>query len=255
MKYTFGGIIAVLVAAVSTAASADTIVTPTNNMGWTNPTTENSGGGYSAITGRSAYNGNGSIELHGDRTRFVYGDLYSPGPSLGSLSNFTNLAFSYRIDPTSTNAINPGYSPALRMTFWSNATRDEFVFEQAYQPGGYGAEAPIGSWNTTTSSSTFYLRSLHNESVQHTLADWVSMGNFGNAYVSAVYIGVGSGIGGANYLAYADNVKAGSNTYNFEASANGAVPEPATWAMMLSGFGLAGFAMRRRSAAMKTVVA
>lgn len=29
----------------------------------------------------------------------------------------------------------------------------------------------------------------------------------------------------------------------------GAVPEPATWAMMIGGFGLTGFAMRRRQAA------
>ena len=255
MKSVFGVTIAVIAAFVSSATSADTIVTPTNNMGWTNPVGENSGGGAAAITGRSAYNGNGSIELHGDRTRFVLGSLYSPGPSLGSLSSFTNLAFSYRIDPTSTNAINLGYSPALRMTFWNHAAKDEFVFEQVYQAGGYGAEAPIGSWNTTTASSTFYLRSLGNENIQHTLADWLSIGNYTNAYASAIYIGVGSGIGGANYLAYADNVKAGSNTYNFEASANGTVPEPATWVMMLSGFGLAGFAMRRRLVAMKMVAA
>jgi hypothetical protein len=32
-----------------------------------------------------------------------------------------------------------------------------------------------------------------------------------------------------------------------EIPASGAVPEPATWAMMLIGFGLVGFAMRKRS--------
>lgn len=32
-------------------------------------------------------------------------------------------------------------------------------------------------------------------------------------------------------------------------SATGAVPEPATWAMMIAGFGIAGAAMRRRNAA------
>jgi len=31
------------------------------------------------------------------------------------------------------------------------------------------------------------------------------------------------------------------------ATVTGAVPEPATWAMMIAGFGLVGGAMRRRS--------
>ena len=34
-----------------------------------------------------------------------------------------------------------------------------------------------------------------------------------------------------------------------------AVPEPATWAMMLLGFGAVGFGMRRRSAVLRTQVA
>jgi hypothetical protein len=62
--------------------------------------------------------------------------------------------------------------------------------------------------------------------------------------VSAVYIGVGSGIG-AGYTAYADNVTANGTTYNFEA-----VPEPATWAMMIMGFGAAGSVVRRRRQAL-----
>lgn len=36
-------------------------------------------------------------------------------------------------------------------------------------------------------------------------------------------------------------------------SATGAVPEPATWAMMLAGFGLIGFAARRRQSVKTTV--
>ncbi len=47
---------------------------------------------------------------------------------------------------------------------------------------------------------------------------------------------------GSEYLAF-DNV-----VYNA-----GGVPEPATWAMMIAGFGLAGAAMRRRSA--KAIIA
>ncbi len=44
----------------------------------------------------------------------------------------------------------------------------------------------------------------------------------------------------------------GSNSFEFDNIATSAVPEPATWAMMIMGFGLAGSAMRqsRRKSAM-----
>lgn len=45
----------------------------------------------------------------------------------------------------------------------------------------------------------------------------------------------------------ADNARGIAYTnYVFRVDALGAVPEPATWAMMLMGFGAIGFAMRRR---------
>jgi hypothetical protein len=51
--------------------------------------------------------------------------------------------------------------------------------------------------------------------------------------------------------------QAGSDTYTLQfqdlAGSNGAVPEPATWAMMLLGFGMVGFAMRKRSNVRTTV--
>jgi PEP-CTERM motif len=40
---------------------------------------------------------------------------------------------------------------------------------------------------------------------------------------------------------------AGDNLGSLVVNATAAVPEPSTWAMMLSGFGLAGFALRRRA--------
>ncbi|MEP6786540.1 MAG: PEPxxWA-CTERM sorting domain-containing protein [Sphingomonadales bacterium] len=38
----------------------------------------------------------------------------------------------------------------------------------------------------------------------------------------------------------------GYDDFTFDVSNNGGVPEPATWAMMLAGFGVVGAAMRRR---------
>ena len=45
------------------------------------------------------------------------------------------------------------------------------------------------------------------------------------------------------------------NSFEFDNLASGAVPEPAAWAMMLGGFGLAGTAMRRRRRAMHVTFA
>ena len=44
----------------------------------------------------------------------------------------------------------------------------------------------------------------------------------------------------------------GDNSQFITASVNGAVPEPATWALMLGGFGLVGLTLRGRKAAMLT---
>lgn len=245
MKHFIGGAAALMAAAfVASAASADTVIVYPNAGGWSNPAGENGNGtGSAAITTDSARSGNGSVELHGDRTRWVLGDLYDKNSNLGSFSNFTDLGFEYQIDPLSTTSCcDPKYSPALRVVVWDGSTKLDFVWEQAYQAGAYGAAGPVGTWNTIGAGGTFFKNGT-SELDQRTIASWAGTLS-SNAYVGAVYIGVGSGIG-AGYTAYADNVTANGTTYNFEA-----VPEPATWAMMIMGFGAAGSVVRRRRQAL-----
>lgn len=243
MKRTIAGAAALLAASViaSAAGAGTVVVTDTNPQGWYS--TGNSGGGSSEITNGSARAGNGSIELHGDRTRFVLGDMFQSSSNLGAFSDFLDLGFEYQIDAASTNACcDAKYSPALRLVVWDGATKYDFVWEQAYQAGGYGAAGAKGAWNTIASGGTFF-RNGASELDQRTLATWAG-GLSSAAYVGAVYLGVGSGIG-AGYTAYADNITFGGDTYNFEVAA---VPEPATWAFMIMGFGAAGAVLRRRAA-------
>lgn len=255
MNFNRSALAAMAVMALSfTAANAATVqVTPSNPQGWSSPAGENTGGGYATITGTAPYDGNGSLELGGDRVRYVLGSLYdNPNAAgatnnLGTVSSLSNLSFSYMIDPTATTGSHdPLYSPALRMVFWNGNTKDEFVFEQAYQVGGYASAQPRGTWNTTTSDSLFWLKSSDDVNTDHTIAEWAALLNVADATVGGIYIGVGSSAS-LGYHAYADNVVAGANTYKFDLSARGgAVPEPASWTLMIVGFGAAGSMLRRR---------
>lgn len=70
-------------------------------------------------------------------------------------------------------------------------------------------------------------------------------GDQGAAYTNGVVsysIGGGSPIVGALFAS-------DTNSFEFDNLANSAVPEPATWAMLLLGFGGIGFAARRRKQA------
>lgn len=57
-----------------------------------------------------------------------------------------------------------------------------------------------------------------------------------------------NGLTGQSYTVAFNGIYGGSDTASFiDNVALAVVPEPATWAMLLAGFGLVGFAMRRRS--------
>lgn len=242
-------------ALAATGAQASTVQVTTLNgsQGWSSPPSENTGGGSGAITG-TPIDGNGSLAVTGDRSRVVFGGLAglfgnpnAPGATnnLGTVSQFADLAFSYEIDPASTTGLDPKYSPALRLVFWNGATKDELVYEAAYQTGGYASSGAIGTLNTTDANSLFYLKSEGNENHALSISSWMNLTpSLANYTVGGFYIGVGSSAS-AGYLAHVDDVVANGTTYNFE-TAGGAVPEPASWALMILGFGFAGATLRHR---------
>lgn len=75
-------------------------------------------------------------------------------------------------------------------------------------------------------------------------------GTFGNGD-SAIIVGNN---GRTIYNGFLTDTVASQRLYSNElASLAGAVPEPGTWAMMLAGFGMIGFAVRKRSSVKTTV--
>ncbi|MFD1612386.1 PEPxxWA-CTERM sorting domain-containing protein [Sphingomonas tabacisoli] len=224
-------------------------------------------------------NGNGSLEIHGDRARYVIGNMFrndafnpaSASQALFSFNDLNTLTFDWQV-ATPSNGAGAHNTPAVRAHIIDGDVRAEMIWEGVYN-GGTAGVAPAAGWQNAGADSTFYLNIregaatfLANAGAGYSLAngtngtlllngaqqnrvvgDWHSLFS-SNAYVTGLSFGAGSGFG-SNFVGFIDNVDVrspnGNNfNVNFEAAA---VPEPATWAMMLGGFGLVGAAMRRRS--------
>lgn len=212
------------------------------------------GDGVVGITTDYARSGNGSIYFS-----TVDGDSKADmeihfAPVL--LSDFTSASYDWFRDGAST--INAAPAPAFRLELITAAgAYGGYLVYEPYENG----TVPTNSWQTELiDTSTSQLWSTHINlqfpspcagsrlACLHTISEW-STANVG-AMVVGVSTGVGSGWSEGTFKGAVDNVGytfgQTSETFNFEVSA---VPEPATWAMMIAGFGLAGAALRRRSKA------
>lgn len=253
-KLLIAGLIGSMVGWCGAVTAATVVVTDLNLQGWTS--TGNSGGGSSAITATHPRSGNGSVELHGDRTRW-YLDFSANSVLLSSVSAF---GFEWGVDLLSSSNLGPDYTPALRLHIYDAGTSkfSELIWEGAYN-GVYGSLTK-GVWNTTDVYNQTVWRWVTGSGVtlngggaqvNQSISTWGNTGNgwyTDQAYVYGISVGAGSSVG-AGYHAFADNIVFGtgtsgeSTTYNFETQE---IPEPATVAL-LSGGAMALARLRRRN--------
>lgn len=222
------------------ASQANTIAYD-DTLQWGNPGGENRGGGSSAITDSRARDGNGFLELFGDRTRFVgLGNFYDPGSNLMLLSDELDFGFNWMIADDSLFNLHPDATSALRLHIWDGDQRNELIWEGAYN-NGYG-NTDKETWYTTGSDDAFWrwesgigVTLSSGAQVNQRINDWMDTSWYSAAaYVAAISVGVGSSIG-SDYHVFADNVRLNDTIFNFEVQQ---VPEPAPLLLLCAGLAM-----------------
>jgi hypothetical protein len=212
------------------------------------------------ITTDYARSGNGSAYFNSTQGDLGKADLlynFATSASPVALSSLTSASFDFYRDAASTTTAT--FAPVLRLAMAKNgAFAGLLVLENTYQTQ---AAAPVDTWTTLSSDLNSGIWWATNASLgptfananggQKTLSQWIADNAGSNLTVSGLEIGIGSGWANQFYGAV-DNVRVNfaggpSVDSNFEVTAAAtAVPEPASWAMMIVGIGAVGGTMRRR---------
>ena len=216
-------------------------------------------GGTVGITTDYAHDGNGSayFETEG-ATGAAKGDLQFVFDQPVALSDLNSISYDYYRDASSTTMAT--LAPVMRLDIEKDGNyAGSLVFENYYQQGG---NAVVGNWTTVTATldsgviwatnSALGPKNAAADGGEKTFAAWLAGNSGHDLTVTGMSVGVGSGWTGSFKGAVDDvNVNFANGphaSYNFEVAS---VPEPASWAMMLGGFGLVGGMMRRRRSAIR----
>lgn len=257
----------ILLAAALPVSAQATEILPGNLNGWQQANVN--GGGSVAITGTYVPPGagqTGSLEFNTTAQNASKADFrYNlTNVTLGDIVAGGDLSFDFYRNSTSTSADH--FVPVVRLAFTYAGIlgfpqTGYLIWEAAYN----GVTVTENSWtHIDMTNGNFYQRTGSEIPVYDiALAEYAAGDVFtgggkstvklsADTLIKSIEIGVGSGWGGTFHGA-ADNlvVNLGSKGVvdaNFQpfAAPAAAVPEPATWAMFLFGFGLIGSFMRRR---------
>jgi hypothetical protein len=237
-----------------TTTTADTTATPSIGT-WFQANVRP--GGTVGITTDYAHDGNGSAYF-GTEGAGAKGDLEFLFAQPVALSDLNSISYDYYRDASSTTMAT--LAPVMRLDILKNGNwAGSLVFENYYQQGG---NAVVGDWTTVTATldsgviwatnSALGPKNAAANGGEKTFGQWLADNSGSNLTVSGMSIGAGSGWTGSFKGAVDDVSVDFANgphaTYNFEVAP---VPEPASWAMMLGGFGLVGGMMRRHRSAIR----
>jgi hypothetical protein len=206
------------------------------------------------ITTDYARSGNGSAYFGQAQAQTGKADLqyYFSGAPI-ALSDLTSFSFDYLRDSSSTTTAY--FAPVFRLNIAKDGNfAGTLIYETAYNLG-LGA-AVTDTWLTAggdLSNGNFWTNNSllgptdATTGGTKTLQEWIDDNAGSNLSVYGMQVGFGSGWDGT-FTGAVDNVSLGfgqtSFASNFEVAQTAAVPEPATWAMMLFGFAAIGGAMR-----------
>lgn len=215
------------------------------------------GNGTVGITKTFTNDTNGAAYFSGFGTGESKGDLAYNFAAPVALSSLTTMSYDFYRAATST--VDANLAPVMRLNVLKDGLfAGSLVLENVYQNQ---TPAPVGAWTNVSASLNSGIIWATNGSLgptfaaaaggQKTFAEWINDNAGSSLTITGLSIGFGSGWTGDFYGAI-DNVHIGftdgpNHSFDFAvADAGGAVPEPATWAMMIAGFGATGVAMRRR---------
>jgi hypothetical protein len=208
------------------------------------------------ITTDYARNGNGSGYFDQTQAQTGKADLqyYFSGAPI-ALSDLTSYSFDYLRDSSSTTT--SWFTPVFRLNIAKDGVfAGTLIWEAAYNLGTIPAVTDTwltgaGDLNTGNFWTNNALLGPTNAGAggTKTLQSWINDNSGSNLSVYGIQTGIGSGWDGT-FTGAVDNIdvqfgQAGGFASNFEVAADNAVPEPATWALMLLGFGFVGAAMRK----------